>query len=139
MIFYTQMGLGKYIIHTFRVLDFKIYNLRPFMVENRGTNKGLKIKFFRPQFFWSLYYNWVVVQFHLLHPLVAQNQHLAVWCHNLQFDKVICFLWLYFLTKHAPATGWHVPGFLKSFLCRHLYVCLTVCVCAYVCVRPRGY
>ena len=28
------------------------------------------------------------------------------------------------------------PGFLKLFLCRHLYVC--VCVCVYVCVCVRA-
>ena len=28
-----------------------------------------------------------------------------------------------------------MPGFLKSFLCRSLYVCVCVCVC--VCVRVR--
>ena len=34
----------------------------------------------------------------------------------------------------GPQAGWHVPGFLKLFLCGRRYVCLCMCVCVCVCV-----
>ena len=30
--------------------------------------------------------------------------------------------------------GLCMPGFLKLFLCEHMYVCISVCVCVCVCV-----
>ena len=48
-------------------------------------------------------------------------------------------------TRRALATGRHSPGFLKLFLCKHVYVyvyvfaCVCVCVCVFACVSlpPR--
>ena len=45
----------------------------------------------------------------------STKDHIAM--HAIQF--CIC----------ALATGQHVSGFLKLFLCEHLYVCVCLCVC----------
>ena len=34
-----------------------------------------------------------------------------------------------FLKQVHAGCGRHVPGYLKLFLCGHLYVCVCVCVC----------
>ena len=44
-------------------------------------------------------------------------------------QPIIFHLIIYaFKTRHVLACGWHVPGFLKLFLCRHLYACVNVFV-----------
>ena len=50
----------------------------------------------------------------------------------------IHWFWIYFYVIKVVSLvkpGWRVSGFLKLFLCRHLYVCVFVCV--FVCPPQR--
>ena len=44
---------------------------------------------------------------------------------------------IFMLVLNQACTGACMPGFLKLFLCRHLYVYVCVCVCVCVCLPPR--